>query len=363
MQKTIQAFIVVTSLLSMLVACPKANTQNSEATTSNKQNAVNASGTKSPEKAAQTVVIYVSEDQVFSQPILKGFEKETGIQVKAIYDTEESKSTGVMNRLLAEKGNPQADVYWANEPIRAELLRQKGILAAYTSPQAAAIPKVFKNAEGYWTGFSARARVLVVNSAVKEPPKSIKAYSEAKWKSQTVIANPLFGTTTSQFAALFSLWGNTQASIFLRDIKQNNVAIATSNGESADFVASGQYKFSLVDSDDAIARMRQKKSLTMIYPDQEKDGLGVFIVPNTVMLIKGAQHPEAARKLIDYLLSAQTEGQLAFADCAQIPLHPGVKLPPELKPIEELKIMQVDYAEVAKRMLQIQPLLKEWMGM
>jgi len=41
-----------------------------------------------------TVVVYVSEDQVFSEPILKGFEKETGIKVKAIYDTEEAKSTG-----------------------------------------------------------------------------------------------------------------------------------------------------------------------------------------------------------------------------------------------------------------------------
>jgi iron(III) transport system substrate-binding protein len=44
-------------------------------------------------------------------PVLKDFEKETGIQVKAVFDTEEAKSTGVMNRLLAEKNNPQADVY------------------------------------------------------------------------------------------------------------------------------------------------------------------------------------------------------------------------------------------------------------
>ncbi len=51
----------------------------------------------------QAVVVYVSEDQVFSEPILRDFEKETGIQVKAVYDTEEAKSTGAMNRLIAEK--------------------------------------------------------------------------------------------------------------------------------------------------------------------------------------------------------------------------------------------------------------------
>ena len=52
----------------------------------------------------ESVVVYVSEDQVFSEPILKDFERETGITVKSVFDTEESKSTGVMNRLIAEKG-------------------------------------------------------------------------------------------------------------------------------------------------------------------------------------------------------------------------------------------------------------------
>jgi len=39
------------------------------------------------------VVVYVSEDQVFSEPILRDLEKETGIKVKAVYDTEETKSS------------------------------------------------------------------------------------------------------------------------------------------------------------------------------------------------------------------------------------------------------------------------------
>lgn len=154
----------------------------------------------------QTVVVYVSEDQVFSEPILKDFEKETGIQVKAVYDTEESKSTGAMNRLLAEKDNPQADVYWANEPIRAEILRQRGISAQYLSPNAKGIPDNFKNLEGQWTGFSARARILLVKKSLTEKPRSILAYTEPRWKGRAVIANPLFGTTTTEFAALFTVW-------------------------------------------------------------------------------------------------------------------------------------------------------------
>ena len=137
------------------------------------------------------VVVYVSEDQVFSEPILKDFEADTGIRVRAVFDTEETKSTGVMNRLIAEKGNPQADVYWANEPIRAIVLKQKGISEEYYSPNSDGIPANFKDPQGYWTGFSARARVLVVN-AEEEVPSSILAYIDEKWRNKGVVANPLF---------------------------------------------------------------------------------------------------------------------------------------------------------------------------
>lgn len=131
-------------------------------------------------KQADEVVVYVSEDQVFSEPILRDFERETGIKVKAIYDTEEAKSTGAMNRLISEKNNPQADAYWANEPIRAEVLKQRGIAAPYFSPNAVGISDIFKGPEGYWTGFSARARILVVHKGIKEKPLSIHAYTEPR---------------------------------------------------------------------------------------------------------------------------------------------------------------------------------------
>ncbi len=319
-------------------------------------------GCNKKKEAANTVTVYVSEDQVFSEPVLKDFEKETGIDVRAVYDTEEAKSTGAMNRLIAEKNNPQADVYWANEPIRSEVLKQKGIAASYFSPQAKDIPNVFKDPRGYWTGFSARARVLVVNNRVKDTPQSILAYTDPRWKGKAVIANPLFGTTTSEIAALYTIWGDKRAEAFLVAMKKNGVTLSTSNGESADFVAAGEKDFSLVDSDDAVNRMRQGKPVTMIYPDQQENGLGCFIVPNVVVLIKGAPHLTAARRLIDYLLSKETERKLAFADCAQIPLHTAVEIPPELKPLSELKVMQVNYAEVAKKMIEIQPFLKAWVG-
>ena len=312
--------------------------------------------------SSRTVVVYVSEDQVFSEPILKDFERETGITVKSVFDTEESKSTGVTNRLIAEKDNPQADVYWANEPVRAEALKQRGVSTPYVSASAEGIADQFKDPDHNWTGFSARARVLLINAKSTIKPAGVVAYTDPSAKGRATIANPLFGTTTDYVAALFTIWGDERAKTFMNDMKKNEVKITTSNGESTDFVATRQVDFSLVDSDDAVNTKKQGKPVEMIYPDQEPNGIGVLILPNALAPIKGAPHEENGKRLIDYLLSKETERKLAFADCAQIPLHSGVEIPPEIPRIEEIKPMRVSYADLARKMEEIQPFLKEWAG-
>ena len=310
----------------------------------------------------QSVVVYVSHDEVFSEPILRDFEKETGIRVRAVYDTEETKSAGAMNRLIAEKNNPQADVYWANEPIRAEVLRQQHIAAPYLSPNADGVPARFRDPQGYWTGFAARARVLIVNNDENPKPASVFSYSDPRWRGRTVIANPLFGTTTDQIAALFVLLGDERARAFMQGLHENGVKVSPSNGDSADLVARGQFAFSLVDSDDVVNRMKQHEPVAMVYPDQGADEIGSLIVPNAAALIAGSPHQAAGKKLIDYLLSKETERKLAFSDAAQIPLHPDVAMPPGLRPIASIKITTVDYAAIATKLQAIQSFLKNWAG-
>jgi iron(III) transport system substrate-binding protein len=311
---------------------------------------------------APVVTVYVSHDQVFSEPILKDFERETGIQVRAVFDTEETKSAGAMNRLIAEKRNPQADVYWANEPIRAEVLRQQGIAASYISPNAAGIPETFRDPNGYWTGFAARARVFIVRQDADPKPTSVFSYTDPRWRGKTVIANPLFGTTTTQIAALFVLLGDDRGRAYMQSLHDNLVKLSSSNGDSADLVARGEFNFSLVDSDDVVNRMKQHEPVDIVYPDQGPDAIGCFIVPNATVLIAGSPHPEPGKKLIDYLLSKATESKLAASNAAQIPLHPGVVTPPQLRSIDSMKVMKVDYAQIAAKLQAIQLFLKTWAG-
>jgi iron(III) transport system substrate-binding protein len=171
----------------------------------------------------------------------------------------------------------------------------------------------------------------------------------------------LFGTTTIQIATLFVRWGEEQTNSFMDGIRKNEVKISTSNGESADLVAAGEFAFSLVDSDDAVNRMRQGRAVEMILPDQGDADIGALVLPNATVLIHGAPHPDEAKILIDYLLSKDTERKLAFADCAQIPLRSDVERPGDVPMMEDIKAMELDYAAVAREMRRVMPVLKSWM--
>src|SRR5262249_21184899 len=206
------------------------------------------------QRSGPEVVVYTSEDQVFSEPILKDFEKSTGIKVRAVYDTEETKSTGVALRIVAERDHPQADVFWANEPLRPVMLQQQGLLEAYRSPNSEDIPDRYRDVDGYWTGFAARARVIIYNTNVvkaADAPGSVEDLASPRWKGKVGLANPLFGTTTTQLAALFALWGEPGATRFLESVKANGVKLVTSNGEAKDLVASGELAWAFTDTDDA----------------------------------------------------------------------------------------------------------------
>ncbi len=298
----------------------------------------------------KTVTVYVSTDRVFSEPILKTFEQQTGIRVNAVYDTEETKSTGLANRLLAEKSNPQADVFWSNEPVRTLVLKDRGVLAPYQSPSAKDIPAIFKDADGYWTGFSARVRVIAYNSKLvpeKDAPRSVLDLADPKWKGQVAIADPRFGSTSFHVAALYATLGDARADEFFRRLKANDVKIVPGNSVVRDMVVRGEVKVGLTDTDDVNVALGSGAPIGMIMPDSE--GMGVPMMPNLVSMIAGAPHPEQARRMIDYLLSPGVEASLAKSEAVQIPLRPSVSGPANLPRIDAFKPMTLDYGKAASR--------------
>ena len=312
--------------------------------------------------AAAEVVVYSSVDDVFARPICERFQKESGIEVKLVPDTEETKSTGLLNRLIAERKRPVADVFWSGDPARAAVLKAKGISAPYHSANAADLPELFSDPAGHWTGFSSRARVIIYNKnlvAAGQEPKSVLDLADPKWKGKGCLANPLFGTTSMHAAALFQVLGDTKAREFFDAMKANGVAILSSNGEVKRRVGAGDFALGLTDTDDASVAMKEGKPVGVVFPDQ--DGMGALIVPNCAVLIANAPHSAEGKKFIDYLLTPAIEQALAESEAAQMPVRKGVAVPAGVRPLDQIKPMQVDYEKLATALEELsRGFLKIW---
>jgi iron(III) transport system substrate-binding protein len=309
------------------------------------------SGGPGPAGSTREVIIYTSVDQVYSEPVLRAFEGKTGIRVRAVYDVEAAKTTGLVNRLLAEKGNPRADVFWNGEIARTLVLKDAGILAPYRSPAAAGIPELYRDPESHWTGFGGRCRVILVNTrflSASQYPRSLFSLANSSIPPERIgLAYPLFGTTATQAAALYASLGPDKARSFYVELKGKGIRLVDGNSVVRDLVVAGDLWAGLTDSDDACGAVDGGAPVRVIIPDQGPGEAGTLVIPNSVALIAGAPHPQEGQLLIDYLLDPAVERELVLSGWFQLPLRP-VDLPGSCLGGEVVRSMPVTFEEIAR---------------
>jgi iron(III) transport system substrate-binding protein len=229
------------------------------------------------------VILYCAQDQVFAEPILADFTKETGIKVRAIFDSEAVKSVGMANRLLAERDRPQCDVFWGNEELRTRQLAVSG---------------VWRETNG-WTTFGHRSRRLVVNTnrlALADAPRSFLDLTNAAWRGKVAIAYPLFGTTATHFLALRQKWGDAGWKAWCQAFAANKPFLVDGNSVVVKLVGKGEALVGITDSDDIAGG--QQEGLPIAPLPMSADTL---LIPNTVAVVRDAPHAAAAQQLFDYL--------------------------------------------------------------
>ena len=299
------------------------------------------------------VCLYVALDQEFSETLVREFEKRTGLAVKARFDTEASKTVGLVNAIFEERTRPRCDVFWNNEIAHTLRLTNAGLLAPYPSPSAAEIPAQWKDSEGRWHGFAARARILIVNTKLvpeTERPSSMWDLIDSRWKGRCGVARPLTGTTLTHFTTLRNVLGEAEFARFVDGLFKNEVVFLPSNGATMRNVSEGKLAFAFTDTDDYHVALKKGHPVAAVFPDQGPQQIGTMLIPNSIGMIAGAPHPEAAKKLLDFVLSTEVEGLLAAADSAQIPVRASVVGPSAFPKIAGLKTMAWEPSQTAARL-------------
>ena len=305
----------------------------------------------------QRVVLYCGQDQDTADEVIKAFTDKTGIRVEVRADTEADKSVSLTEAIIREAKHPRCDVFWCNEILNTIRLQRQGLLKGYASPSSPKTPGWLqaKLDDNGWHPFAARARVLIVHNRVTEKPASIFDLTKDQWRGKVAISKPQFGTAATHAACLFQVLGKEKAAQFYRDLRPN-VAILPGNKDVAVAVAEGRFDVGFTDTDDAIAEVRRGQPVSIVYPDQ--NGIGTLYYPGTVAIVVGGANEANARKLVDYLLSAEVETKLAEGEAAHIPLHQDVKVQLPIKTWPEIKPMTVDFDQAAAMWDEVQAFLR-----
>jgi len=239
-----------------------------------------------------TVVAYASQDEVFAEPIFKDFEKQTGVKVLPVYDSEAVKTVGLANRLLAEASHPQCDVFWNNEELRTRELAARN---------------VFRETNG-WALLGYRSRRIIVNTNLLPLANAPHCFSDATneiWRGKMALAYPLFGTTATHFLALRQSWGDAHWQAWCRALAGNKPLLVDGNSVAAKLVATGEAWFGFADSDDIASEIHDGRPVVELPMCDE-----TLIVHNTAGVVRGAPHPAEAQRLFDYLQTREVQDQL-----------------------------------------------------
>jgi iron(III) transport system substrate-binding protein len=256
-------------------------------------------------------------------------------------------------RIEREASRPQADVFFTTDAAGAERLRQKSLLQPYQSPNAARVPAEFKAPDGAWTGMIGRSRSIMYNTNLVKPeeaPKSVFDLTDPKYRGRVAISAITEGGTKLWLASLLQERGEEFTVKYVNDLRANGLRVLANSTEVRKEVGGGGVAYGLVNHYYYVFEQKEGKPVGLIYPDQDAGQIGTLVTPLTVSIVKGARNEEAARRFVDFVLSAEGQAPLTTQE-AEFPLVPGVGLGdanvPGVRPIDQIKRPTTDFAKLA----------------
>jgi iron(III) transport system substrate-binding protein len=271
----------------------------------------------------ESVTLYSSVDSEVLTPLLAEFTRATGVRVDAVGDTEATKSAGLTARIIAEAGQPRADIFWSSEALALADLAERGLLAPGVVPPADDWPATLLGRGGTWLGMGLRVRQMVFSTARVNPselPATLEDMADrSTFKGRIGIARPAFGTTRGHMAWLLMALGPARFEKWLGGLKANDVRLLDGNAAVVRAVSTGLIDVGLTDSDDVLSGIRQSWPVAGRSLPASAE-IGCLMVPNTIGLIAGRPASAGVQILLAWLTSGAAERALAASEAAAIPV-------------------------------------------
>jgi iron(III) transport system substrate-binding protein len=271
----------------------------------------------SPLVVAEQVNLYSARKEALIKPLLDKFTQQTGISVNLVT----GKADNLITRLKSEGRFSPADLLLTTDVGRLYRAKQQGLTQIIPVSEAIAIlPNNYRDDQGHWLGLSLRARPLMVSvdSVDAQTITSLEDLITPQWKGRVCSRSSNNIYNQSMVASLIAQLGESAAQEWVTGLVHNfarppqggdrDQIKAVAAGLCDVAIANTYYLAGMLSSKDETT-LQQAKKVKVIWPNQADRGVHINI--SGIALAKNAPNKDAAIKLIDFLLSK--ESQLWYA--------------------------------------------------
>ncbi len=266
-----------------------------------------------PAAAADEVNVYSARQEALILPLLERFEQETGIEVNLVT----AKADALLKRLESEGRSTPADVLITTDAGRLQRAKDAGVLQPVDSPVLRErIPANLRDRDNHWFGLSQRARVIFYVRDRVDPAElsTYEALAEPRWKGRICIRSSGNIYNQSLVASMIESHGVARTEAWARGLVAN-FARKPSGGDTdqlraaaaglCDIAIANTYYFGRLVNSDKPKDQEVARKLGVFWPNQ--DGRGAHVNVSGAGVTKYASHPEAARRLLEFLTGDEAQ--------------------------------------------------------
>jgi iron(III) transport system substrate-binding protein len=242
-------------------------------------------------------------------------------------------SEQLLNRILTEDSANRSALDLVNiTTINA--LKRRGLLQVHRSQEFQAYPPQFKDADGYWATVYNIYYVIGYNSKMvpaRDAPRNWDDFLDPKWKGKIGMDREEY----EWYAATISYWRNEKAQKFHRALVKQGVHWNRGHTMISQLMAAGEFPLGIVYAHRVESMKKSGAPIEWV-----KTADPVFVTLSPVAVVSKARNPNAAKLLMDFVLSREAQMILRNANrsSGRLDVEPLV---PEMNP-SKLKIAAID---------------------
>ena len=289
--------------------------------------------------ASGTLNAYTIWSERYATEIFDAFTRETGVKVNFL----RFPSGEVLARLIAEKNNPQVDVFFGGIADAFAAGKKEGIFEPYVPRGAEAIPASFRDPDGFWTGVAVDPLCFMFSTAfLKEhglpAPVSWQDLLDPAFKNGLIMADArTSGTAVSRLFSLVLAMGEDEAFIYQKKLDGNVQQYTKSGAGGALPIARAQAAGGIFFLVDALEMQQMGYDVTISYPRE-----GVAYGVEAMGLVRGAKNPELGKKFLDWASGPSMQRLYEEKKIHLIPTHPDVETKNPALDMSGVKLLDLD---------------------